>query len=106
MNILLALTKIPWKPIVKASPLILETARSLLDSVKKRDVITSDLQKRIELLESSSEQQSILISEMAEHIKNLSESLQVLSARVTILLWILISSLVIASILIIKALFT
>ena len=102
---LAAIGVVPWKEILLLAPGMVETGRRLYESLKKRNrqvtdeetappdslsVLSGelkDIQSRLDELASDQAQLAELITQMTTHEAALAHGLQVLSARLTRMLW-------------------
>jgi len=108
MGAVTLLSSVPWGKIITYGPTIIETAGTLLESVKKRfgkkkdpqpspepvDISLSALAERISALEANEIRQAELISKMAEQLGSLSDALQVLSRRVALAVYLSLTAVV------------
>jgi hypothetical protein len=79
------LAKIPWKEILKYSPVIIDTASHLFVRNREARIDPSDtVEMRIARLEQNEKDQAELIKDMAERQEILVQSIRVLSARLNI----------------------
>ena len=103
------ITNIPWKEIIKAVPVLVESARKFhssrlqrSDTRKDKDTVVEDNQSavmidsRLRTLEDDATAQAEIVSRMAEQVEALSIGLQTLSARATMLMWVACGSTAIA----------
>ena len=82
------LIKIPWVRLLSAVPPIVRTARELLlASHKDQPATGDDLGDRVRRLEVNEKIQSELVEKMTEQLQGTTESLRILSARITVLFW-------------------
>ena len=110
-------TKIPWKEIRKAGPVLVAAARLLIEMIKENrrkaenldegksnDVSSTvrQLATQVDALQATDTQQAEIIGQLAEQSKDLSNGLNVLAARVTLLLWLVGAAIVIAVLTLLK----
>ena len=107
------LSTVPWGKIVSYAPMIIETAGTLLENVKKHfgkkkesvssqepvDLSVAALGERIAALETNEVKQAELVSRIAEQLGNVSGALQIMSQRIALALTLSIASLIITIIL-------
>ena len=116
MNIA-AIGALPWKEILLLAPSMVETGRRLYESLKKKnDQVEEDeeasssnslstpsselksLQLRLDQIAAAQEQLAELIAQMTTQEEALAQGLQVVSTRLSRLLWVSGSALVTASV--------
>jgi len=95
MGIETILFKIPWTRLLTALPPIVRTARELLQSSHRTDDVKQtaaglDLQQRVSKLEKNEKIQTELMQKMTEQMQGTTETLQILSARLLVILWLVI----------------
>ena len=111
MGVSVVLAKMPWKEIIKAATALVIAASQLIDRTKRTeskakkpeeeksgDVSSTvhQLATQVDALQATDTQQAEIIGQLAEQSKDLSNGLNVLAARVTLLLWLVAAAIVIA----------
>lgn len=111
MAIPLFVTKIPWKEILKYTPMTMDAARKLYDSLKKSrsgrsaaseksprdpDARLKSLEEAVKKLEQVDTSQAEIAAQMAEQVGEISTGLRVLAARVTALTLAAVAALLLA----------
>jgi len=91
------LLKIPWMRLLSALPPLVRTARELMQASHNRASAGEDLADRVSRLESNERIHSELVEKMTEQLQETAESLRILSARLTSLLWIAIAALLLSA---------
>jgi hypothetical protein len=92
-----ALKHIPWKTLLAQAPAILESATRLFNAIprsqgerernkSKGSTTVQELQTRLESLESSYQQTVEIVRQIADQLQAMTGTLQVLAARVRLLL--------------------
>lgn len=93
MSLASILTAIPWGRLLSALPPIVHTARELLlathknETARKHELEGANLPNRLARLEENERIQSELVQKMTEQLQGTTESLRILSARITVLFW-------------------
>lgn len=94
-----AISSIPWKEIIKAVPLVVESARKFYltrrgrsdaqkDTVIEDDQSVARTEDRLRTLEDDATSQAEIVAQMAEQVEALSMGLRTLSVRATVFMWI------------------
>lgn len=114
MPLVESLGTIPWKDIIIAAPSVVEAARRLYDTARRRtnhpeprpaassdDLLAvsnrvNEIQARLREIEAADERQAELITCIAEQTEALSQGLTVISARMARVLWVAVGAIVVA----------
>jgi hypothetical protein len=91
------LIKIPWMRLLSALPPLVRTARDLLQASHKNPSAGENLEDRVRRLEANEKIQSELVEKITEQLQGTTESLRILSARLTVLLWMALAALLLSA---------
>ena len=103
MSVITVLSKIPWKGIGKASPMIVDMALKIWKKVSttiglslpaKENLSLENLNKRIGQLESNEIQQAELVKNMAIQVNELSTALGIISRRLLLVTILAVAAIV------------
>jgi hypothetical protein len=121
MPFTIALGAIPWKMILTTTPPIVSEARKLYEVISKDrstknssptvgvtnlsevSKTLSELRLRVEEMEAHDAKQAELISQIAHQGEALSQGLKILASRMTILIWMAASAIIVAVIALVVA---
>lgn len=110
-----ALTRIPWNTLITQAPAILEGAIGLLNAIprsqgkrapnKSNEDTVQQLQRRLDSFEASYLQNAEIVTQIADQLQTVTSTLQVLGARLKLLLSLSLAGLMLGLIALAVALF-